>query len=345
MRFAWSLAAFALACGASPNSPTRTSTEAPAPLRPGPLTGYIPAAGLRWLVVAHPRAVLNEPSWQEAARHLVSDERLDDFARASGIDLRRTREAIVAGYALGVLYAVRSDGAAVHAEERFAARSLHGVKVDRPHPDLTRVSGVIGATPQTLLRIGSDIVAIGVGDPMPIRAAEAFALGRLKRSVPVFRGAALAGLAEYEADAPFRFFALGPFDEPWESAALGLLGAASAVGVAARPAGGERLRARLHIAGDFANTNDHDTPLSRLARAWHAVSESSFGRLLGLDETVEPPRLAATEGGLSLDVAFEVMPLARGLHAATAGGVKEILGGLEPTPSSPGPAVEPPSKP
>lgn len=335
----FALAPLLFACAASRSPPSDGVAIAP-PLHIGPLTDYVPAAGLRWLVIARPRSLLAEHDWRKALGYLVPNERIAQFARGSGIDLRRVSQAVVAGYALGVLYVVRSDGRAARAEQRFVARALHGVKVERPHPDVVRISAVIGATPQTLLRIGSDIVAISVGDSLPIRAAEGFALERLKRSVPVFRGAALASLADYEPDAPLRLFAAGPFDEPWTGAALGLLGAATAVGAGISPAGNARLHARFLVAGDFADGAGIDAPLSRLAQTWHAVSDSSFGHLLGLDESLEGPRLAATEQGLSLDVVVDAIPLAQGLHAATAGGVKEILGGLGTAPKEPGPPVE-----
>jgi hypothetical protein len=205
-------------------------------------------------------------------------------------------------------------------EELFLERLVRGARVDQPHPRLHRVSGLVGSSPQTLIRIEGRLVAVAVGDPTPARVVEAFARRRLSRSPPALRGAALSPLPAALAREPVAFYAPGPLDPEWQPGARGLLAGTTAVGAAARPAA-TGLHVVVHLAGAWAEVPD---ARERLAQAWTDLSTSPLGRLLGLDGA-GAPRVEATGALLSLAVDVQLEPLVRGLRAAVAADAREIL--------------------
>jgi hypothetical protein len=77
----------ALACGCShPRTLTQTNRLSPLPaLHQGPLTDYVPAAGLRWLLVGQPKSLAQSPELLTETNRLLSKERLDAFATSSGV--------------------------------------------------------------------------------------------------------------------------------------------------------------------------------------------------------------------------------------------------------------------
>lgn len=310
--------------GCSAGASQQTKSPAPAaPLHGGPLTDFVPAAGLRWLALGRPRELAQNAEFAEAASRLLPEARLNAYAQSTGIDLRTTPSGLIAGFDYATWYMAELRTGHEVVEQRFAARLLHDATVQSPHPSLRRLSGMVGQTPETLLISRGHWVAVAVGDPSPARVAEAFAQRRLRRSPPALRGSALSKLPAHLEQAPLRFYAPGPFEGEWARAARGLLARSLAVGVAATPAPEGALNACLVLAGDFADLGAEAE--ARIQGAWEDLSQSSTGTLLGLRETTGPARMRATSEHIELCVALSLSALTRGLHAAVSADAWELL--------------------
>jgi hypothetical protein len=185
------------------------------------------------------------------------------------------------------------------------------------------LQGVVGKTPETLLVIDRRLVAVSVGDPTPVRVAQAFASGKLKRSPTVLAGSALRTLPRELERAPLRFYAPGPFKGEWAEAGHGLLAAALAVGAAVRPAEEGFLQAELVVSGDFEPPGADAS--AALLGAWEDVAQSSTGHLLGLDDPTNPATVSVTRDQLKLEKKLRLATLVQGLRAAVSADVREIL--------------------
>jgi hypothetical protein len=288
-------------------------------------------------LVAEPRTLSQDPELVRALEPLISTARFEAFARATGIDLRRLSSAAVARFDFSSLYLAASGADSARAEQKFVERLLIEPRRQRPHPSLTRLTGVVREIPQTFVRVDEHLVAVSVGDPTPARIVEMFALGKLKRTVVALKGSSLSSLPVDELEQyPVRFYAAGPFTGEWSNGARGLLGRAFAVGIAARPEG-RTLQAVLTMSGDWGGDGQAGE-IPRLTAAWTDVAGSTLGRLLGLDHPTGPPRMTADGDVLRMDVTLEVVPIARGLHAAVAADVWEMMdfAGERGTTSPPG---------
>lgn len=324
--------ALATGCGGSSTTPPAKPAPAPAPpLHDGPLTDYVPSAGLRWMVLGRPKELASDATLSPAIALLLPSERLDAFSKSSGVDLRKLESGLIAGFDHATLYVADARTGSTLAEERFAERLLAGTRVARPHPRIHRLTGVVGQTPETLVRIDERLIAVSVGSALPARIVQLYALGKLTKSPSALRGSALATLPVKELESsPMRFYAPGPFTGEWTQGARGLLGTATAVGIAVRPASGGRLAILLVISGSFG---DGDTA-TRVGEAWTDLSQSGLGKLLGLDQA-EAPRVVGTPDSVRVSVEVEALPLARGLRAAVMAEVWEFLDLAPPREAAP----------
>jgi hypothetical protein len=302
---------------------------APAPeaLHAGPLTDFVPAAGLRWMVVARLAELAHTPSLASPLELLFPGPRLAAFAISTGLDLRTVPVGLAAGFDYSILYAAEShEGALV--ESRFVDRLAGAGRITSPHPSVRCISGTLGVVPETFVHVRDKLVAVSVGDPTPARVLELYALERLRRSPPALRGSALATLPAFD-DAPLQLYAPGPFTGEWAAGARGLLGAAVALGALGHVEG-DALAVRIFLTGRFEPVD-----AERLASAWNDLAESSMGKLLGLDRSEAPPQTRAAANQISLEVRLALMPLASGLRAAVAADVWEILDIPPPQPPTP----------
>lgn len=338
MRFGWLLAACltAVGCGgASATPPPPSPARAPAPpLHDGPLTDYVPAAGLRWMVVGRPRELARDPSLGPALKLLLPDRRLDAFAEGSGVDLRRVEHALAAGFDYATLYLLVPPQPA-RVEDLFRARLVSEPVEVHPHPKITRLTGLVGKTPQTLVRVDDRLAAVSVGSALPARVVELFARGKLAKSRPALRGSALSTLPPELERAPLRFYAPGPFGPEWTPGARGLLAAALALGAGARPLPGGRVELRVFLAGAWSEVAVDAA--SALLGAWEDLARSGTGRLLGLNEPAAGPVVDLRGNLLELRVELSALTLARGLRAAVEADVWEILDLPRPPPKPPRP--------
>lgn len=310
-------------CGGTPRATARAPKPPPPPLHHGPLTDFVASAGLRWMIVGRPAALADNKAVAEALSPIIPPARLAAYAQGTGVDLTHTKSALVAGFDYSTLYMAETNGDNSVVQRAFETRLLRGAVDKKPHPDLDFVQGVVGRTPETLVRLRGQLVAVAVGDPTPTRVVEAYALKRLKRSPTALDGAALSTLPDKLAEAPIVFYAPGPFKSEWVGGAHGLLGAALAVAITVSPLPGKRVRARVVLSGDWKSEGP-DGP-SRLLATWDDLAHSSTGKLLGLDDPAAAPVLSTSDKLLSLQVELRLAPLVDGLHAAVAADVQEML--------------------
>jgi hypothetical protein len=322
VRIRWLLltAVWTLACTAPAGKP---ATPAP-PVRPlhrGPPSDFISSAGLRWLLLIKPQQIMAEPELGQAILQIIPSARFDAFAESSGVDLRVLPQAGVASFPYSTLYVAELPrGVAPRARARFSERLLAGAVSKRPHPGLTRITGVIGQTPETLLTIEDRLLAISVGDPVQAKIAEAYAEQRLKHSPAALRGAALSTLPELASGNAAVLFAPGPFADDWQRAAGGLLQSTVAIAITAQPIGNGKVATTMYLSGAWQDSADDAT--QRLRAAWAKLAQSSAGRLFELNDVAE---VSASPDLLRLYVELELAALVRGLRASVFGDLSQIL--------------------
>jgi hypothetical protein len=286
----------------------------------------VPAAGLRWLVVARLSELAHDRAIAAALDLLFPGPRLAGFAIATGLDLREVSVGVAAGFDYATLYAAEVPTGGEVVEQRFIDRLVGEASTTRPRPGIVRISGALSGVPETLVSVRGHLVAVSLGDPTPARVAELYAEGRLGRSPSALQGSALSTLPPLLARAPLAFYAPGPFTGEWASGARGLLGAAVALGVAVSP-DGDALRVTIVLTGRFDAVD-----AERLGSAWSDLEGSTMGRLLGLDRPIEPAKTSSGPDRLTLEVRLGLMPLVTGLRAAVAADVWEILNIPPPAP-------------
>jgi hypothetical protein len=328
----------ALLASACSKPPTGATAPPKRPPRVLDVRDFVPAAGLRWLIVGQPARVASNPDLSRALSSILPPARLDAYAASTGADLRLLPHAAVGSYAFGTLYVAElpaRDGARVR--EAFADRLRGGGIVKQPRAGLFRVTGTDGDTPRALVSIEDRLIAVVSGDPTLARVVAAYAEARL-RSPTALRGAALSTLPAAPDDALATFYAPGPFEGAWSTAASGLLASAFAVSISVEARPSALLRFHVTLAGDWPDGGV--PPEQELERSWLSLANSSTGRLLALDQA---RNLKSTRNlqWLTLSMEIPMLELARGMRAATTGKIREILDvipqELETTPTLPQP--------
>ena len=300
-----------------------------------PLTDLAPAAGLSWLIEARPRDIADVATLLPAIQQVVPASRFDAFAaRNGGIDLRAPLQLVVAGYEGSTLWLVRLPLDPARVEQAFDRHLYHvdGRSIDRvtrdPLGGVVRTWGSFGGEPEELVLFGREALGLAIGHGEPLRAAELFAMERLRRASPALRAAPLKRAAALLGDAPLRAFAPGPFTGDVAGGLGGLLGAATAVAGRARvvDSGGDRpgLAFSVILLGGWGD--DAQAAKSRLLSAFGVLADSGIGRLLGLRDPIAPARVHATSEALTIDVTVDAYTLAAGLHDATGATVDAIMG-------------------
>jgi hypothetical protein len=257
------------------------------------------------------------------------------FVRSSGgVDPRETDDLVVAAYPSTRLWLAHQFVDPARVEAAFTARvgSIEGRATDGLAGDrrtiITRLWGSTGSDHEQVAIFGVDAVGFEQGRFGPLRAAELFAEGRLKRASPALRADPLARLASLLGEAPVRAFAPGPFKGEFEHAVGGLLGASTAVGASARVIDGLPGRSAgiaVHVVMLGAWDADRDAASERLRAVFGILAQSGIGRLLGLVHCLTSPKVEAADEALTLDFAVDATELAQGLRAATASDAAAIV--------------------
>ncbi|MBW2525961.1 MAG: hypothetical protein JRI23_17405 [Deltaproteobacteria bacterium] len=323
------LGASVAGCG----SPPAVLTPPPPPERPplviAALTDLLPAAGLGWLVVIRPAALLTLPWLQPSLSRVLKDERLELLATTTGVDLRRVPELALGAYGEEhtVLYLVR-HGRDPLAVERLFRQRLTGGEQRSVEADsrLVRVAGRIGRQSHVFVGLGREVAGFQYGgDPRrgPARVAMLYAAGKLSKSPTVSADDELGPLWKELGDAPVRTLLPGPFDETMTRGARGLLGAATAIALSATPTADRSLALAVLLGGDF--TGDRERASELLLAAWGDVAESDLGHLLGIHRPVAAARAAVSPSRLRLDAAVDPAALFAGLAAATTDDIRQIM--------------------
>lgn len=319
--------ALATGCGGKRPPPTPPGPP-PVPLHLERACGLAPAAGLSWVVELKPRAIAEIPDLIPAIALVLPEERLQTFATAhGGVDLRQVQDLCVARYKSALLSVARVplDPEKVAAAFETRATSTVTRTFLASNPRVVRLSAEVSAEPQQLVVFGRESVAVEQGKAGPLRAAEAFAFGKLKKAVPALEGAALRRVSEVLGDAaPVRAFAPGPFEGETGSGLGGLMRAATAVGASARWAGsGSGIAVRVVLTGAWGD--DAPAAAERLGAAAHVLSESAVGHLFGLHRPIRAPSVHVEPDALVLDAVIDGAALARGIHDAVDAEVADIM--------------------
>jgi hypothetical protein len=313
------------ACGPRPIA--APAAPPPVPLHLEPACDLAPSAGVEWIVEAKPRALAELPDLIPVIALVVPEARFNTFTTAhGGIDVRQVVDLCVAKYRESVLTIARAPFDATRVEKAFADRVTKpgGRQLDIPNPPVVRVWGEVNGEPQQLVLFGREVVALEQGRAGPIRAAEAFAQGKLRRASPALRGGTLARAVQLAGDAPVRAFAPGPFEGEVAQGLGGLMRASTAVAASAQFVGAPaKIAIRIVLTGAWGK--DAPAAAERLAAAVHVVSESAFGRLLGLDHPVVAPQVRTMEEALVVEVTIDGTALARGLHDALNAEIGDIM--------------------
>jgi hypothetical protein len=86
-----------------------------------------------------------------------------------------------------------------------------------------------------------------------------------------------------------------------------------------------RIAVKIVLTGAWGK--DAPAASERLAAAVHVVSESAFGRLLGLDRPLVAPQVRGSDEALVVDVTIDGVALARGVHDALDAEIGDIMRG------------------
>lgn len=319
------LAIALVSCQPRPSPPISLSAPL-APLHRGPLTDYVPAAGLRWMVAGRPLELARSPALLAEVQRMLTRGRLEAFTSSSGVDLRELPEGCIAGFDYGTLYLARTGKSNALVRSRFEARLVSDPVVRSRRHDVWRVTGLVANTPESLLVVDQDFTAFAVGDPLLARIVESFVTGRFRKSKPALGGAALAGLPVGIHDAPLRFYAPGPFTGEWARAADGVLTRAFAFGASVQLPTPSVLQIRLVLSGSFGP--DLEETRTRLIATWRGLQLSAIGHLLRLHESLEPAVIDVRNDAASVTVSYPVSSLMRGISAAVVDDVQRIMGSV-----------------
>ena len=315
---AWQSALVLIAFGCSSTASTAPPNDPP--LHHAELTDFVPAAGLRWLVVGSPRALAAAPALARLREGWLSEERRRAFARSTGIDLWQTERALAAGFELGTLYAADASGWVAPPEKLFVERLAGSERSDRPHPRIWRVAGVAGTRPETLVRVADELVAIAVGDPTLARVVELRARGRLERVAPALDGVSLGALPdELRRPGPLTLYVPGPLEEAWVANGTSLLANTQALAVTLELAG-EHIALGVALAGHWRPERD----LPRLVEAWQTFGATSLGRELALDRPLETTETAGSETLLRIRTQLDGDAFATGLERLLRGQLGDL---------------------
>jgi hypothetical protein len=326
------LAVAGAACGpaqrpAAPKGPT------PVKLSLSPLADLVKAPGLAWMMEISPRRAFEDDTILAALDQVIPEERFRSFASHNGgIDPRLLDELVIARYSDVTLTLGRGTVDPGALQKAFERRALHmdARVVDPTAPvggQIVRMFGDTTKERMQLVTFGREAFALETGRFGPLRVAELFAQGKLHKAKPALRAAPLDRAAALLGDgAAARFFAAGPFEGEWENALGGLLRASTGVALSLRTARGGHghVKAVVVVLGAFEKAPE-DAARRFGALVDVLLSKNPFGRMLGLHEPIESPRVFGLPDALRVEATFDGERIARGAHQALEAEISEIM--------------------
>lgn len=333
----------AASCATRAPPPAEAASNEEIELHQGPLTDYVPAPTLEWLLWAEPARIARQPGVLRELTAWIDEAAWHSFEERNGFDLRTTPHLLGAGFPFGTLVLLPSSDRDDTIERRFRERLLHhDATTSRPHPALSRLHGVTATAPEALLRAHDRLVALATGDLTLVRFVEGYLLRRLVKTPPALEGVTLRPHARFAEGAPLRLWVTAPFDEALPLP-VELREEASAVILAAEffelavdrkvepeaesPQLG--LRLRLAVAGPWDPNEISPEPLKR---AWSALAESSLGHLLDLEAPLREPEFGVTRpdgansgARLELTVELPLGPLLQRLQGLLVGSLSDLF--------------------
>jgi hypothetical protein len=318
------LGVLACGCGTRPASP---AAAPPTPLHLAPACDLAPGAGLVWVADVKARAIAQTPELIPVVGALVPEARFDAYARAhGGIDVRQVEDLCVARYRASTLVTARVPLSPARVETAFAERATTPPRrtVLVANPPVVQLDADVLGEPQHLAIFGREALVLETGGLAALRASEAFALGKLKKSPPALATRALGPVVAALGEAPVRILVPGPFEGDAARGLGGLLRATTAVGLSARHVGpGGRILVRLVLAGAWGG--EGEAAAERLAAAVDVLSQTALGRVLGVNEPAVTPVARAAGDALVLEATVDGVRLARGAHDVLEGDIGALL--------------------
>lgn len=305
----------------------------PPPLNLTPVTQWIPAAGLRFLVFGAPEKIRHFPPVRTLSeRAFAGEERKRFLERYGEIDPMAVHEAAVAGYESGAeLVAARASFDPLVVDRAFLKRFPDATRTVHADPRVLSLSAArkvyseqwtlfgesalvlerLAAGPRADFRLSRAATRAAQHDlPKRFIAVEASPLSTL---VPVLDASGVCALFP------------GPFGDPLSG--RGLLSRASAMGLSATLHAEPKSPISLRVVLD--GVWSESARAASYMKAWlERIAESDLGRLLGLHHPRSPLAVVPKGSLLVADTTLDGDALARGLRDATVSSVDEILGGL-----------------
>lgn len=298
-------------------------TIPPRPLALRPLTSLVPAGGLSWMIDARPMEFLRDPRAAKAVLTLAPQAREDSLAQHLGLDVRSAERLVFARFGETSLVLIDLPHDQERATKKFAERLSD--KASRVVDDtrISWLSGKIGPSPRAFADLQGEVAIYEAGPSLPLRAAVAFAEGKLKKAKSALTTAPLDGLVPQLATEQIALYAPRRASEGWAEGKHALFDEAHALGLGLSAAP-EGARLRFVVTGDFSG--HVDPAIARLRKIVDEVGASPLGHLLGLDAKLADDVATPSDKALALARTVSFERLADGLKAAVVADMPEIFG-------------------
>lgn len=308
-------------CTKQPPPPRPPPREVPR-LHLEPLSDLLPAGGLDSLVQVRWAEVLRTLGAQ--LYPLLPPPKLDLLSEYLGFELRLIEELWIASYGSTTLYLMRVPHDPEKVERIFRERLTSDQKRSADGPGAVRMTGRIGTTPRGIATLLPDVLAFEIGTTGPLLATVAFAQEKLKKSKPALVVEPLLEADQKLEDAPIQAFFPSPTTS-WQGA-HGLLERATAAAFSLKIQEKNLvLKAILLGAWDDPPTE----ALHRLDLTVKDLSNSTLGKLIGLNESVNAYRTIGNADMLTVEGTLSIELLVRGLHDITQASLSELFPGLK----------------
>jgi hypothetical protein len=303
---------------------------AAAPLAVPSLPAVTQGPGARWAIVAQPKALFEGPLGAPLSL-VLPREGLDRLGITLGFDVRKSPDALVAGYAEASFYAARLPAGTSPqlALDAFQRRAMQPSGTASNRPDVVRAWGTLPSgtrgSAAGLWAPGGDVI-IGEGGRFgPVNVSIALASGQLKKERGLAEQAPFASLLAWSAGAPLRVLARCPLSEqvpkPEGGEAPALTEECDGAALSARPLEGGKLELRAHVEGRWGK----DAQLiEKEARAVVGrVTAGEIGRALGLVDA--PFEYASSERAIDVRVVVDAAPFAERLRKLISADLPEVM--------------------